>query len=133
MTPNPDRKTYLHRTFASAFSALDDFRAKQPHDAAEIYGAVVQHVRSSAPQALLSLDTGPIVLVPPEDNSAELEKLRAEIETMRPTFVAALEWRANHFTGHQISAKALTDAIDAVQPRTDCQCSECESYRQATP
>ena len=118
-----DRKLTISRTFSSAFAALDDYRAKSPADAGDVYAAIVAHVRSSAPQALLSLDTGPVVLVAPAEDP-ELAKLRAEVTAMRPAFVAALVWREAGCT--DATAMALVHAIDAVtEHEAVCGCAEC--------
>lgn len=100
-----ERRDAMQRTFAAAFSALADFSHKSPSDADEVYATIVAHVRSARPQALLTIDTGPVPLVNDDGElarlRAEIEKLTAENDLMRPAYVASL----------------------ADEP--DCECAEC--------
>ncbi len=69
MTPVLNRITALERTFAAAFAALEDLPQS---DADRIAAAVVAHVRSSRPQALL-VDAA--VLPSPVDPVQAVERL----------------------------------------------------------
>lgn len=55
--PSP-RAEAMARTFASAFAALDDLKAKEPGAANDIAVTAQAHLRSSFPSVLL-VDTGP--------------------------------------------------------------------------
>jgi hypothetical protein len=137
-----DRKTALERTFAAAFSALDDFRGKSPAEAFELATFIAAHLRSSMPQALLSLDTGPVPMLevtPPElvDARRELERLTAETEHMRPVYVAALEWATSEPIGGQLNHAKLLAIVEPLVTETPCdrgcQCAECRINAAATP
>ena len=99
----------MQRTFAAAFAALDDYKHKDPDGAAELGRTIQAHLRSSLPAVVL-LDTGPIPTIEPCGHEAEIavmraeiEKLTAETETMRPAYLASL----------------------ADEP--ECECSECKA------
>ena len=59
------RATALQRTFAAAFAALDDLKAKEPAAANEIAATCQSHIRSAFPSAIM-VDSAPFVRVEPE-------------------------------------------------------------------
>jgi len=59
------RATALQRTFAAAFAALDDLKAKEPAAANEIAATCQSHIRSAFPSAIMA-DSSPFVRVEPE-------------------------------------------------------------------
>lgn len=115
-----DRKEAMARTFAAAFGALDDLRAKDPEAAREIGVTVQAHLRSSMPQVTL-LDTGPmrtveLIDVELADARVEIEKLRQEIEAMRPVYVAALRKRESEHEFHADTKDCHACAQEAAGP-----------------
>jgi|HubBroStandDraft_6_1064221.scaffolds.fasta_scaffold232958_4 hypothetical protein len=106
------RGTALARTFASAFLALAEHAKALPHEVDEIASAVAAHLKSWKPLAVSAEPT--MQLIPPTNAESELVKLRAEVETMRPTFVAAIAWRDDPDLFRL--QKALINAVDAATP-----------------
>lgn len=116
------RREQIERTFSAAFSVLDDFKVKSPTEAYELGAVIAAHLRSSMPQVLTAIDTGPVpvVEVASAAHVAEIEKLRAEVALMRPVYVMAIEWGEAHreplSTGCECSECRLVAAIDAAAP-----------------
>ena len=60
------RAAAIVRLLHAGLAALDDFRAKSPGEAADIYAHVAAHMRSAAPMAFAALPAALAALVAPE-------------------------------------------------------------------
>ena len=89
------RGTALARTFAAAFAALAEHQKRHIGEASILVDQICAHTRSAWPME----SQAPVYVPPSAEDQAELAKLRAEVETMRPVFVAAIEWRDNRDHG----------------------------------
>ena len=58
------RALAILRSVRAVLAALDDFRAKSPDEAAQIYAHVAAHMRSAAPMAFAAL---PVALADSKD------------------------------------------------------------------
>ena len=106
------RGNALARTFAAAFSALSEHAKLHSGEAVVLAGQVAAHLRSAFPMEAITAGepTEPEIV----EDLSELGKLRAEVEAMRPVYVAAIAWRetADGDRDHV----ALVRAVDAVTP-----------------
>jgi len=97
--PPLDPAEATRRRLAAAIAELDDLKSKDHANGVALYQVLVEHTRSSCPQALL-VETGPVALTEPCNHAAEIdglngeiEKLKQEADVMRPIYVAALSKR----------------------------------------
>jgi hypothetical protein len=101
----------LLQSVRTTFALLDEHAKIGPLEVDEIVAMIVSHIRSWMPQILAS-DRPVDPLTPPTDKDAEIAKLRLEVDTMRPVFVAAFEWQEHdHDADHTIAlARAVMKA-----------------------
>lgn len=105
------RGNALARTFAAAFSALAEHSKLHGGEAVVLAGQVAAHLRSAFPMEAIAAaaPTEPEIV----EDLSELGKLRAEVEAMRPVFVAAVAWREGGCS--EKTAGELVHAVDAVE------------------
>ena len=107
------RGNALARTFAAAFSALSEHAKLYTGEAVVLAGQVAAHLRSAFPMEAITAGepTEPEIV----EDLSELGKLRAEVEAMRPVFVAAIAWRESMGASGSHGDNGLIAAVDALE------------------
>ncbi|HEY1814854.1 MAG TPA: hypothetical protein VGG74_21050 [Kofleriaceae bacterium] len=99
------RGAALLKTLRATFAALDDHAKLAPGEVDDLASTVVAHIRSWRPQIVGAERLVDLQLVAPTDLEAELAKLRAEVDAMRPIYVLALAFcEAEHTRDSNCSA-----------------------------
>lgn len=95
----------LARTFAAAFEALKEHSKAHGGESVVLAGQVAAHLRSAFPMEAIAT----VVPADRAEDASEFDKLRAEVDAMRPVYVAAIVWAEN---GDPSNVAALMRAVN---------------------